>query len=73
MDQLVEATGIDLHFHREKHTFATQVIVEFEMDPTLAIELNRRKAPRSFTRYTYRRNRLAAKQAFLKESGQLLM
>lgn len=71
MDQLAAATGIDLHSHRGRHTFATRLIVEFEMDPTLAMELTRHKDPRSFRRYTNRKNKLAAKRAFLKASGQL--
>ncbi len=72
MDQLAEAPGIDLHTHRGRHTFATRLIVEFEMDPTLAMELTRHRNPRSFRRYTNRKNKVAAKQAFLKASGQLL-
>ena len=71
MDQLAEATGIDLHSHRGRHTFATRLIVEYAMDPTLAMALTRHRDPRSFRRYTNRKNKVAAKQAFLKASGQL--
>jgi integrase len=71
MDQLAAATGIDLHSHRGRHTFATRLIVEYAMDPTLAMELTRHRDPRSFRRYTNRKNKVAAKQAFLKASGQL--
>jgi hypothetical protein len=41
------------------------------MDPTLAMELTRHRDSRSFRRYTNRKNKVAAKQAFLKASGQL--
>lgn len=71
MDQLAEATGIDLHSHRGRHTFATRLIVEYAMDPTLTMELTRHRDPRSFRRYTNHKNKVAAKQAFLKASGQL--
>jgi site-specific recombinase XerD len=71
MDQLATATGIDLHSHRGRHTFATRLIVEYAMDPTLAMELTRHRDPRSFRRYTNRKNKVAAKQAFLKASGQV--
>ena len=71
MDQLAVATGIDLHSHRGRHTFATRLIVEYAMDPTLAMELTRHRDPRSFRRYTNRKNKVAAKQAFFKASGQL--
>jgi hypothetical protein len=33
--------------------------------------LTRHRDPRSFRRYTNRKNKVAAKQAFLKASGQL--
>jgi integrase/recombinase XerD len=34
MDDLAEKTGIDLHSHRGRHTFATNLIVKYELDPT---------------------------------------
>ncbi len=71
MDQLAAATGIDLHSHRGRHTFATRLIVEYAMDPTLAMELTRHRDPRSFRRYTNRKNKLAAKRAFLQATGQI--
>lgn len=70
MDQLAVATGIDLHAHRGRHTFATRLVVDLEMDPTLAMELTRHRDPRSFKRYTNRKTRLAAKRAFLRATGQ---
>lgn len=72
VDQLAVATGIALHSHRGRHTFATRLVVDLEMDPTLAMELTRHRDPRSFKRYTNRKTQLAAKRAFLKATGQLL-
>jgi integrase/recombinase XerD len=71
VDQLAATTGIDLHSHRGRHTFATRLVVDLEMDPTLAMELTRHRDPRSFKRYTNRKTKLAAKRAFLKATGQL--
>lgn len=71
VDQLAIATGIDLHSHRGRHTFATRLVVDLEMDPTLAMELTRHRDPRSFKRYTNRKTQLAAKRAFMKATGQL--
>lgn len=71
VDQWAAETGIDLHSHRGRHTFATRLIVELEMDPTLAMELTRHRDPRSFKRYTNRKTKLAAKRAFLRATGQL--
>ena len=45
MDQLAAATGIDLHSHRGRHTFAIRLIVEYAMDLTLAMALTRHRDP----------------------------
>ncbi len=58
MDDLAGKTGIDLHSHRGRHTFATNLIVKYELDPSLAMELTRNRNVRSFRRYTNRKNRL---------------
>ena len=71
MDDLAEKTGIDLHSHRGRHTFATNLIVKYELDPSLAMELTRHRDVRSFRRYTNRKNRIAAKRAFLKAAAML--
>ncbi|MBD1866449.1 tyrosine-type recombinase/integrase [Cyanobacteria bacterium FACHB-471] len=71
MKQLAEYTGIDLHAHRGRHTFCTNLIVKLEMDTALAMELSRHRDIRSFKRYTNRKNKLAAKRAFFKATGQL--
>lgn len=71
MNQLAEQTGIHLHAHRGRHTFCTNLIVKLEMDTALAMELSRHKDIRSFKRYTNRKNKLAAKRAFLKATDQL--
>ncbi len=71
MSQLAEHTGIDLHAHRGRHTFCTNLIVKLEMDTALAMELSRHRDIRSFKRYTNRKNKLAAKRAFLKATEKL--
>ena len=71
MDYLAEKTGIDLHSHRGRHTFATNLIVKYELDTSLAMELTRHRDVRSFRRYTNRKNKIAAKRAFLKASERL--
>lgn len=71
MKQLANHTGIDLHAHRGRHTFCTNLIVKLEMDTALAMELSRHRDVRSFKRYTNRKNKLAAKRAFLKATDQL--
>lgn len=71
MDDLATKTGIDLHSHRGRHTFATNLIVKYELDPSLAMELTRHRDVRSFKRYTNRKNKVAAKRAFLKATERL--
>jgi site-specific recombinase XerD len=71
MSQLAAHTGIDLHAHRGRHTFCTNLIVKLEMDTALAMELSRHQDIRSFKRYTNRKNKLAAKRAFLKATDRL--
>lgn len=71
MHQLAKHTGIDLHAHRGRHTFCTNLIVKWEMDTALAMELSRHRDIRSFKRYTNRKYKLAAKRAFLKATDQL--
>ena len=71
IDDLAEKTGIDLHSHRGRHTFATNLIVKYELDPSLAMELTRHRDVRSFRRYTNRKNKIAAKRAFLKAAERL--
>jgi site-specific recombinase XerD len=71
MNQLAKHTGIDLHAHRGRHTFCTNLIVKLEMDTALAMELSRHRDIRSFKRYTNRKNKVAAKRAFLKATEQL--
>ena len=71
MDNLAEKTGIDLHSHRGRHTFATNLIVKYELDPSLAMELTRHRDVRSFRCYTNRKNKIAAKRAFLKAAETL--
>ena len=71
MKQLAAHTGIALHAHRGRHTFCTNLIVKLEMDTALAMELSRHRDIRSFKRYTNRKNKLAAKRAFLKANDRL--
>ncbi len=70
MEKLAEQTGIELHAHRGRHTYCTNLIVKLEMDTALAMELSRHRDIRSFRRYTNRKNKLAAKRAFLKASDR---
>ena len=71
MQKLAQHTNIPLHAHRGRHTFCTNLIVKWEMDTALAMELSRHRDIRSFKRYTNRKNHLAAKRAFLKATDQL--
>ncbi len=71
MQKLAKHTGIDLHAHRGRHTFCTNLIVKLELDPTLAMELSRHRDLRSFKRYTNRKQHLAAKRAFLNAANRL--
>jgi len=56
MDDLTEKTGIDLDSHRRRYIFATNLIVKYELDPSLAMKLTRHRDVRSFRRYTNRKN-----------------
>jgi integrase/recombinase XerD len=47
------------------------LIVKYELDPSLAMELTRHRDVRSFRRYTNRKNKIAAKRAFLKAAEKL--
>jgi len=60
MDDLAEKIEIDWHLHRGRHTFATNLIVKYELDPFLAMELTRHQDVRSFRHYTNRKNKIAA-------------
>ena len=71
MNDLAEKTGIDLHPHRGRHAFATNLIVKYELDTSLVMELTRHRDVRSFRRYTNRKNKIAAKRAFLKAAETL--
>ena len=51
MDDLAEKTGIDLHSHRGRHTFATNLIVKYELYPSLAMELTRHRDVRSLRKH----------------------
>jgi integrase len=73
MNLLGEQTGIALHAHRGRHTFCTNLIVKLEMDTALAMELSRHRDIRSFKRYTNRKNKLAAKRAFLKANDRFAL
>ncbi|XGW00870.1 MAG: tyrosine-type recombinase/integrase (plasmid) [Leptolyngbya sp. BL-A-14] len=71
MRRLAQHTGIAIHAHRGRHTYCTNLIVKLEMDTSLAMELSRHRDIRSFRRYTNRKNKVAAKRAFLKAADQL--
>ncbi len=68
----VEAqTGIDLHSHRGRHTYATNLLIKYGLGEGEAMKLTRHRDRRSFKRYTNKKEIYAAQVAILKASGQL--
>ncbi len=63
MDGLREATGIDVHAHRFRHTFATRLLLQ-GMDSFKAMTLTRHKSVQAFKRYVKRAEQAAAEQEF---------
>ncbi|WP_448571899.1 tyrosine-type recombinase/integrase [Trichothermofontia sp.] len=63
MDRLREATGIDVHAHRFRHTFATTLLLK-GMDSFKAMTLTRHKSVQAFKRYVQRAEQAAAEQEF---------
>lgn len=64
-------TGIqNLHSHQGRHTFSTDLLIKYNLGEAEAMLLTRHKDPRSFKRYTNRKQKLAAKQKFLQACQQ---
>jgi len=56
-------TGINLHPHRFRHTYITDLVL-LGMDTHHIMTLSRHKSPQSFRRYTKRGDQVAAENAF---------
>ena len=66
---IAQEAGInDVHPHRGRHTFASQLIEE-GMDAYLAMTLMRQKTARAFHTYSHRVRYQAAKAAFWDQQG----
>lgn len=63
VDTIKQETGIDLHAHRFRHTFATDLVLR-GMDTYHVMTLTRHKSMQSFKRYTKRADQIAAEKAF---------
>lgn len=63
VDAIKQETGIDLHAHRFRHTFATDLVLK-GMDTYHVMTLTRHKSMQSFKRYTKRADQIAAEKAF---------
>lgn len=71
--KLVEAisqkTGLDLHAHQFRHTFATNLVLK-GMNPYHVMTLTRHKSVQSFRRYTKAADQAAAEAAFYEVNGR---
>ncbi|MBW4638193.1 MAG: tyrosine-type recombinase/integrase [Gloeocapsa sp. UFS-A4-WI-NPMV-4B04] len=67
--ELIEKqTGIDLHAHQFRHTFATNLVLK-GMNPYHVMTLTRHKSVQSFRRYTKAADQAAAEAAFYEING----
>ena len=67
--ELIEhKTGIDLHAHQFRHTFATNLVLK-GMNPYHVMTLTRHKSVQSFRRYTRAADQAAAEAAFYEING----
>lgn len=64
-------TDIDLHSHRGRHTYATNLLIKYGLGEGEAMKLTRHRDRRSFKRYTNKKEIYAAQVALLRASGQL--
>jgi integrase/recombinase XerD len=69
VDAIQQVTGIDLHAHRFRHTFATDLVLR-GMDTYHVMTLTRHKSIQSFKRYTKRADQIAAEKAFYHALGE---
>ncbi|MBD1847946.1 tyrosine-type recombinase/integrase [Cyanobacteria bacterium FACHB-63] len=71
MRSIKKQTGIDLHSHRGRHTYATNLLIKYGLGEGEAMKLTRHRDRRSFKRYTNKKEIYAAQVAVLKASSQL--
>ncbi|BAY59297.1 phage integrase (plasmid) [Leptolyngbya boryana NIES-2135] len=71
MQWLKAETGIDLHSHRGRHTYATNLMIQYGVPEAEAMKLTRHRDRRSFRRYTNKQEIHAAQMTILKASGQI--
>ena len=69
VEAIRKETGIDLHAHQFRHTFATNLVLK-GMNPYHVMTLTRHKSVQSFRRYTKAADQLAAEAAFYQVIGQ---
>jgi integrase/recombinase XerD len=69
VNAIARVTRIDLHAHRFRHTFATDLVLK-GMDSYHVMTLTRHKSTKSFRRYTKRADQVAAEQAFYGAIGE---
>jgi integrase/recombinase XerD len=63
VEAIRKETGLDLHAHQFRHTFATDLVLK-GMNPYHVMTLTRHKSVQSFRRYTKAADQAAAKAAF---------
>jgi integrase/recombinase XerD len=63
IDAIEQETGLDLHAHQFRHTFATNLVLQ-GMNPYHVMTLTRHKSVQSFRRYTKAADQAAAETAF---------
>lgn len=69
MDSIQQVTKIDLHAHRFRHTFATDLVLR-GMDTYHVMTLTRHKSMQSFKRHTKRADQISAEKAFYQALGE---
>lgn len=72
MQWIKQQTSINLHSHRGRHTYATNLLIKYGLGEGEAMKLTRHRDRRSFRRYTNKKEIYAAQAAILRASGQLL-
>jgi len=69
VEAIAFATGLDLHAHQFRHTFATNLVLK-GMNPYHVMTLTRHKSVQSFRRYTKAADQAAAEVAFYQTLNQ---
>ncbi|MGV0028182.1 hypothetical protein [Phormidesmis priestleyi] len=65
MQSIKQQTGINLHSHRGRHTYATNLLIKYGLGEGEAMKLMRHRDRRSFKRYTNKKEIYAAQVAIL--------